>query len=57
VPRLLEIKTLLDIRDTGQCPCAPAEELLRTHIAEIVSWAGCARCAGSPAGHPSWVTR
>jgi DNA-binding transcriptional MerR regulator len=33
--RLREIKTLLAVRDTGQCRCAPAEELLRTHIAEI----------------------
>jgi DNA-binding transcriptional MerR regulator len=33
--RLREIKTLLDVRDTGQCPCEPAEQLLRTHIGEI----------------------
>jgi DNA-binding transcriptional MerR regulator len=33
--RLREIRTLLEVRDTGQCPCAPAEQLLRSHIAEI----------------------
>lgn len=33
--RLREIKTLLEIRDTGECPCEPAEQLLRNHIAEI----------------------
>ena len=33
--RLREIKTLLEVRDTGECPCEPAEQLLRGHIAEI----------------------
>lgn len=33
--RLREIKTLLEVRDTGQCPCAPAEQLLREHVGEI----------------------
>lgn len=33
--RLREIKALLDVRDTGQCPCEPAGELLRHHIADI----------------------
>jgi DNA-binding transcriptional MerR regulator len=33
--RLREIRTLLAVRDTGQCPCEPAEQLLRHHIAEI----------------------
>jgi DNA-binding transcriptional MerR regulator len=33
--RRREIKTLLEVRDTGQCPCEPAEQLLRTHVAEI----------------------
>lgn len=33
--RLREIKTLLEVRDTGQCPCEPAEQLLRHHIGEI----------------------
>jgi DNA-binding transcriptional MerR regulator len=33
--RLREIKTLLDVRDTGQCPCEPAGELLGHHIADI----------------------
>lgn len=33
--RLREIKTLLEVRDTGQCPCEPAGQLLHTHIAEI----------------------
>ena len=32
---LREIKTLLAVRDTGQCPCEPAEQLLRQHITEI----------------------
>jgi DNA-binding transcriptional MerR regulator len=33
--RLAEIKELLAVRDTGACPCEPAEELLRRHLAEI----------------------
>ena len=33
--RLPEIKTLLEVRDTGQCQCEPAEQLLRARIAEI----------------------
>jgi inosose dehydratase len=33
--RLREIKTLLEVRDTGQCPCAPAEVLLHQHIDEV----------------------
>jgi DNA-binding transcriptional MerR regulator len=33
--RLREIKTLLEVRDTGRCPCEPAEQLLGNHIAEI----------------------
>ncbi len=33
--RLREIRTLLEVRDTGTCPCEPAEELLRQRIAEI----------------------
>ena len=33
--RLREIKALLEVRDTGQCPCEPAEQLLRHHVAEI----------------------
>lgn len=33
--RLREIKTLLEVRDTGHCPCEPAEQLLRAHLAEI----------------------
>ena len=32
---LREISSLLAVRDTGECPCEPAEELLRRHIAEI----------------------
>lgn len=33
--RLAEIRDLLAIRDTGTCPCEPAETLLRRHVAEI----------------------
>lgn len=33
--RLREIADLLAVRDTGVCPCEPAEQLLRRHIEEI----------------------
>lgn len=33
--RLREIRELLAVRDTGVCPCEPAEALLRQRIAEI----------------------
>jgi DNA-binding transcriptional MerR regulator len=33
--RLAEIRGLLAVRDTGTCPCEPAEGLLRRHVAEI----------------------
>ncbi len=33
--RLKEIGELLTIRDTGECPCEPAELLLRKRIEEI----------------------
>ena len=33
--RLAEIRDLLAVRDTGTCPCEPAEGLLRRHVAEI----------------------
>lgn len=33
--RLREIRTLLEVRDTGTCPCEPAEVLLRQHIGEV----------------------
>ena len=33
--RLREIATLLQVRDTGHCPCEPAEQLLRQRIDEI----------------------
>ncbi|NMO91820.1 MerR family DNA-binding protein [Actinomycetospora sp. TBRC 11914] len=33
--RLDDIRSLLAVRDTGECPCGPAEPLLRTRIAEI----------------------
>jgi DNA-binding transcriptional MerR regulator len=33
--RLAEIKDLLAVRDTGVCPCEPAEDLLRRHLTEI----------------------
>lgn len=32
---LTEIGDLLSVRDTGVCPCEPAETLLRRHLAEI----------------------
>jgi DNA-binding transcriptional MerR regulator len=33
--RLREIRDLLSIRDTGVCPCEPAEQLLRRRLAEL----------------------
>lgn len=33
--RLREIRSLLDVRDTGVCPCEPAEDLLRQHVEEV----------------------
>jgi len=33
--RLREIAELLQVRDTGVCPCEPAEALLRRHIEEL----------------------
>jgi DNA-binding transcriptional MerR regulator len=33
--KLRDIKDLLAIRDTGVCPCEPAEELLRRRLAEL----------------------
>ncbi|MFV2095159.1 MerR family transcriptional regulator [Micromonospora sp. LOL_014] len=33
--RLREIADLLAVRDTGVCPCEPAEQLLRRRIAEV----------------------
>lgn len=33
--RLRDIKDLLVIRDTGVCPCEPAEQLLRRRLAEV----------------------
>ena len=33
--RLAKIRELLAVRDTGACPCKPAEGLLRRHVAEI----------------------
>ncbi|MBA3251504.1 MAG: MerR family DNA-binding protein [Geodermatophilaceae bacterium] len=33
--RLREIADLLAVRDTGNCPCEPAEQLLRHRIIEI----------------------
>jgi MerR family transcriptional regulator, mercuric resistance operon regulatory protein len=33
--RLAEIRELLAVRETGDCPCGPAETLLREHIGEI----------------------
>jgi DNA-binding transcriptional MerR regulator len=33
--KLRDIKDLLAIRDTGVCPCEPAEELLRRRLADL----------------------
>ncbi len=33
--RLADIRDLLAVRDTGACPCEPAEELLRRRVAEV----------------------
>jgi DNA-binding transcriptional MerR regulator len=33
--RLAEIRELAVVRDTGSCPCGPAQTLLRRHVAEI----------------------
>jgi DNA-binding transcriptional MerR regulator len=33
--RLADITQLLALRDTGQCPCEPAADLLRRRLAEI----------------------
>jgi DNA-binding transcriptional MerR regulator len=33
--RLREISELLAVRDTGRCPCEPAEDLLRRRLAEL----------------------
>jgi DNA-binding transcriptional MerR regulator len=33
--RLTEIRDLLTVRDTGECPCEPAEQMLVRHVAEI----------------------
>ncbi len=33
--RLAEIRDLLAVRETGACPCQPAEGLLRRHVTEI----------------------
>ncbi|KGN31288.1 MerR family transcriptional regulator [Knoellia sinensis KCTC 19936] len=33
--RLSDIRDLLAIRDTGECPCEPAEEHLQRRIAEV----------------------
>ncbi len=33
--RLADIRDLLAVRDTGECPCEPAEPLLRARITEI----------------------
>jgi len=33
--RLAEIRELLVVRETGVCPCGPAQVLLREHVAEI----------------------
>ncbi|WP_244277215.1 MerR family transcriptional regulator [Geodermatophilus obscurus] len=44
--RLADIRTLLTVRDTGTCPCEPAEDLLRRRLVEIEprspDWRRCA---------------
>jgi DNA-binding transcriptional MerR regulator len=32
---LTDIRDLLSVRDTGVCPCEPAEQLLRRRLAEV----------------------
>jgi DNA-binding transcriptional MerR regulator len=33
--RIREIRDLLAVRDTGRCPCEPAEQLLRRRLTEL----------------------
>jgi len=33
--RLADVRSLLAVRDTGTCPCEPAEDLLRRRLAEV----------------------
>lgn len=33
--RLREVKALLEVRDTGVCPCAPVQVLLHEHVEEL----------------------
>lgn len=33
--KLTDIRDLLAVRDTGQCPCEPAEQLLSRRLAEV----------------------
>jgi DNA-binding transcriptional MerR regulator len=33
--RLADIRNLLAVRDTGRCPCEPAEDLLRRRLVEV----------------------
>ena len=33
--RLRDIKALLDVRDTGECPCEPAADLIDRRLAEV----------------------
>jgi DNA-binding transcriptional MerR regulator len=33
--RLAEIRELIALRETGICPCGPAEALLRRHVSEV----------------------
>jgi DNA-binding transcriptional MerR regulator len=33
--KLADIRDLLAVRDTGTCPCGPAEDLLRRRLAEL----------------------
>ena len=48
--KLRDIKDLLAIRDTGVCPCEPAEELLRRRLAELDAEMVRAECAARADG-------
>ena len=50
---LADIRTLLAVRDTGTCPCEPAEDLLRRRLAETD--AEIARLVGLRAGMAAMV--
>ena len=54
--RLRDIADLLAVRDTGICPCEPAEQLLRRRMAELdAELARLAALPGADAGHGAGV--